>query len=205
MRCEGSALFQFLFYWCTLLSTCTVDYYLTMTTSPFPVRSQSDCVHICLSPIWVFSLPTSIRWTQILSKFSPNPVQIQSACVHTRGLAVQIQSKSSPSPLVWTHLKTHLPLKSAVLKSHSGFEHCPYIGFLTLTGFLSLITEKSKDSSFSFVCNEWPEIGSKFHDLLYFYFNFLGSNSKAHCSGVGSKGVGAAGCNSPKIPKCGAN
>ena len=85
MRCEESALFQFLFYWCTLLSTCTVDDYLPMATSPFPVRSQSDCVHICLSPIWVFFQSTSIRWTQILSKLSPNPVQIQSACFHTIG------------------------------------------------------------------------------------------------------------------------
>ena len=48
---------------CTLLSTCTVDDYFTMATSPFPVRSQSDCVHICLSPIWVFFQPTLIRWT----------------------------------------------------------------------------------------------------------------------------------------------
>ena len=37
-------------------------------------------------------------------EFRPNPDQIQSAYVHTGGLAIQVQSKFSPSPLVWTHL-----------------------------------------------------------------------------------------------------
>ena len=39
---------------------------------------------------------------------SPNSVQIQpksNHCFHTCGLAIQILSKSNPSPLVWTHLK----------------------------------------------------------------------------------------------------
>ena len=97
-----ATLFQFLFYWCTLLSTCTVDDYLSMATSPFPVRSQSDCVHIYS---WVRSefSPSPPRLGGL--KSCPNWVQIQSACVHARRLAIQIQSKSSPSPLVWTHLK----------------------------------------------------------------------------------------------------
>ena len=49
--------------------------------SPYPIRLRSH---------W---------WTRC-----PNPVKNQSAYVHTGGLAIQIQSKPSRSPLVWTHL-----------------------------------------------------------------------------------------------------
>ena len=75
------------------------------TTSPWqPVHFQSEVSPIAFTFAWVRSefFPSPPRLGGL--KSCTNWVQIQSACVHTRGLAIQIQSKSSPSPLVWTHL-----------------------------------------------------------------------------------------------------
>ena len=81
------------------------------TTSPWqPVHFQSEVSPIAFTFAWVrsefFPSPPRLGGLKSYPNLSyPKPVQIQSACVDTRGLAIQIQSKSSPSPLVWTHLK----------------------------------------------------------------------------------------------------
>ena len=75
------------------------------TTSPWQaVHFQSEVSPIAFTFAWIRSefFPSPPRLGGL--KYCPNPVQIQSACVHTRGLTIQVHSKSSPSPLVWTHL-----------------------------------------------------------------------------------------------------
>ena len=64
-----------------------------------PVHFQSEVSPIAFTFAWVRSelFPSPPRLGGL--KSCPNWVQIQSACVHTRGLDIQIQSKSSPNPV----------------------------------------------------------------------------------------------------------
>ena len=69
------------------------------------IQSKSNPLAFILVDSLSKSSPNPIRLRSYWWTRYPNPVQIQSACVHTGGLAIQIQSKSNPSPIVWTHLK----------------------------------------------------------------------------------------------------